>query len=605
MLQTPDMSEFDHIEVLRGANALFGADAQPGASINLIRKRPLRETRLTLVSSGGSWNDFRQEIDVTGPLALDGDLRGRLDINYGEHDYFYDYANEHRKSIFGAIDYDLAPGTLLTLGGSYSERGARPEAVGLPRLTNGENPHLPLRAAFVFDWSNFESKTREGYLNLVQEFGANWKLKINATSLDQSIAYRIGTFFRPIDAVTGGISMPPVARYTIGPSEQNQFNLEATLAGTGHWGEHAVETAIGADFLTADSRSLTGQILFGTPLENAHSFDPSLYSNPIEDPLAGRDVGVKIAQTLAGLFASLKVQATERWSVTAGLRVSDEKVADHSHYYFDDFDFPLDFDYEYKHKVTPFFGTVFTLNEHYSLYASYADIFLSNMGLARVNGSMLSPSDGVNMELGIKGSWSDGAINASLAVFKIEETGLASADPDNEPTVPECCYTALGRNTSKGVDLELNGHALPQWVIGAGYTFNESEIAGPDPLTIPAYTQTPRHLFKLWTNYTLPAGWSVGGSLNAQSSTHNDEFGCAVLDTSGFCLSGYERFRTAQRSYLLVNPRVGYQFDEHWQVALNVNNVLDHRYYDTIGSTSGGNWYGEPRNFLLRLDARF
>jgi outer membrane receptor for ferric coprogen and ferric-rhodotorulic acid len=56
---------------------------------------------------------------------------------------------------------------------------------------------------------------------------------------------------------------------------------------------------------------------------------------------------------------------------------------------------------------------------------------------------------------------------------------------------------------------------------------------------------------------------------------------------------------------MIVSPRVGYQFNEHWQVALNVNNVFNRRYYDTIGTTNGGNWYGEPRNFLLRVDARF
>jgi outer membrane receptor for ferric coprogen and ferric-rhodotorulic acid len=38
---------------------------------------------------------------------------------------------------------------------------------------------------------------------------------------------------------------------------------------------------------------------------------------------------------------------------------------------------------------------------------------------------------------------------------------------------------------------------------------------------------------------------------------------------------------------------------------LSVNNLLDRRYYQTVDATAGGNWYGEPRNFMLRLDGRY
>jgi len=47
---------------------------------------------------------------------------------------------------------------------------------------------------------------------------------------------------------------------------------------------------------------------------------------------------------------------------------------------------------------------------------------------------------------------------------------------------------------------------------------------------------------------------------------------------------------------------VSHRFNEHWQAALTVNNIFDKHYYeDFLGSF----WYGEPRNYFLRLDARF
>ncbi|MET0659915.1 MAG: TonB-dependent receptor plug domain-containing protein, partial [Steroidobacteraceae bacterium] len=72
ILLLPDLAEFDHVDVLRGANALYGANASPGGAINLVRKRPLHDARITFSTSGGSWNSFRAELDATGPLALDG-----------------------------------------------------------------------------------------------------------------------------------------------------------------------------------------------------------------------------------------------------------------------------------------------------------------------------------------------------------------------------------------------------------------------------------------------------------------------------------------------------------------------------------------------------
>jgi hypothetical protein len=43
----------------------------------------------------------------------------------------------------------------------------------------------------------------------------------------------------------------------------------------------------------------------------------------------------------------------------------------------------------------------------------------------------------------------------------------------------------------------------------------------------------------------------------------------------------------------------------HWRVALNVNNIFNRIYYQTLGDHVGGYWYGEPRNFLVRIEARY
>ena len=212
------------------------------------------------------------------------------------------------------------------------------------------------------------------------------------------------------------------------------------------------------------------------------------------------------------------------------------------------------------------------------------------------------------METGVKGAWRNGALNGSVAVYKIVQRGLALFDPNAQPTTPQCCYSSSGRDVSKGADLELTGNVAPGWLIGTGYTYNNSRQATlGGAASIPLSTRTPRHLFRLWTNFGPSSwqGWSVGGTLHAQSATYFDASACPDLDAEFNCPSGYKALRNVQKSYAVASPRIGYQFDRNGQIALSVNNVFDRRYYETLGSANGSNWYGEPRNFLIRFDGRF
>jgi outer membrane receptor for ferric coprogen and ferric-rhodotorulic acid len=159
------------------------------------------------------------------------------------------------------------------------------------------------------------------------------------------------------------------------------------------------------------------------------------------------------------------------------------------------------------------------------------------------------------------------------------------------------------------VDVELAGSVLPGWLLAAGYTFNNNMQLVPDPVYgLAVSTQTPRHLLKAWTSKQLPGRWrrwSVGASLQAQSRNYTHGLWCS-LNSQGACLGGgLQHYYEVQSSYAVVSPRIGYQFDSKWQVALSVNNLFDKSYYQTISAPSGGNWYGEPRSFTVRVDGKF
>ena len=73
----PDSFLFDRIEIVKGANALNNGIGDPGATINMIRKRPTQELqpRLIPVMVHGIPNVMKQMFPL---LTQDGKIRGRV-----------------------------------------------------------------------------------------------------------------------------------------------------------------------------------------------------------------------------------------------------------------------------------------------------------------------------------------------------------------------------------------------------------------------------------------------------------------------------------------------------------------------------------------------
>jgi outer membrane receptor for ferric coprogen and ferric-rhodotorulic acid len=65
------------------------------------------------------------------------------------------------------------------------------------------------------------------------------------------------------------------------------------------------------------------------------------------------------------------------------------------------------------------------------------------------------------------------------------------------------------------------------------------------------------------------------------------------------------RAEVAMWPYAVLDLRAAYQFSPNWQFAVSVNNIFDKRYYLSQNTPALAVWYGEPRNFMLRIDAKY
>jgi len=569
-----DLSEFERVEILRGSDGLFASNANPGATVSLVRKRTLPEYQMELSAVVGSWDTRRFEADVTGPINADGSLRARADLVYARNDYFFSTANFERKKVFGVVEYDVTPRATLTAGGSIQWDDAVPWEGGLPFNQDGSDAHAPRDTALTYDWAYQRMRMSETYLQYRQQFGDGWNLRFNATHWQP----RIESDYAVIYELTGDSAMPSTATTNAFPSGKptdiRQNTADVTVTGVLNWLGLREQVVFGADFRHFAANWNQYWVIAG-PSQSLRNFNPHLYGDPRSRIAKGLEMDGVSMLSQHGVFASARIELNAAWAVTVGARLATDEQTTR---FWND---PNSSAYEpgltfgSSNILTPYLGAVYKLNEHYSWYASYADIYLSYAGqLGEWSGS----AHGINLETGVKGVWRDGALHSSLALFRTQQRDLAGH----------------GRAESRGAELEINGELQPGWLMGAGYTYNEWREPS-DGLLYPM--QSPRHLLKLWTSLQLPdrlSRWTLGGTVAGQ--TH--------LDVSGWvCFGG--GCDVTQKSHAVLDLRAAYQIDRNWQMALNVNNVFDKTYYDSIEPYYARAFYGPPRNLMLRVDAKF
>lgn len=326
----------------------------------------------------------------------------------------------------------------------------------------------------------------------------------------------------------------------------------------------------------------------------------------LNSPVYTEATSVSTKQT--GLYAALRLRALLRGlSFVVGAR--DNRYRQGGTFFFQAGSFVqhmVDPVSRFNGRVNPFAGATYDLGKHYSVYASYAGIYAPGEGGFRKTDGSLVPDTltGVNVELGVKGAWYGGLLNGSAALFKINQSGLALFVAPSA-TVPNCCYVS-GSNRSRGIELQLDGRLTADWAVGIGYTFNiNREAALPGSTPVPLDSETPRQLLKVWTNYQLPGNgrrWSVGAELHAQTSSYSSGLVCSGdTDIRGNCLAPETNYNVTQGTYAVFGLRAGYRISNNWSLAINLNNIFDRVYYQTIGSPTCCSFYGAPRNFMLTV----
>ena len=593
-----DMAFYDRVEVLKGAAGMMKGSGSSAGGVNFVRKRGQEQAATSLTLSAGTWDNYRSQVDVGGPLNDSGSVRGRAVAAVQDRRYFYDHADRQDQVYYGALDWDMTPDTTLGVGLAYEDVDVSPCYSGLPRYANGSDLKLPRSTCLGASWNSLQSQRVTGFADLKHQFNDDWSLNFASvyTHNDQDIEYAFAEGAVAVGATSSSM------RRTAGnfDYDQTDYGFDSYVDGKFEAFGLQHELIIGANA----SRQKTHDYFALMPLSGSQNpFDPSAnFPHPssadyLVNPSRGGSVPNDSTTTQYGSYANLRLKLAEPLTLVLGARVSWYR--NKSDAYTQAYDYWVHNRSAKNGQVTPFAAVLYDLNPQWTAYASYADIFQPQGNLVDAQGQALQPKTGANYEIGIKGELLDGALNTSFNLFRTVEEHRAETDYADTclGSGDGYCYSDSGKVRAQGFEAEISGAPIERLQLLAGYTYTQTKylktINDTDPTEL-TFTSSfiPRHMLKVWGDYQLDGAlerWTLGAGLNSQSEN--------------FRKTGSTK--AVQPGYTLWNGRVQYRIDPHWTVALNGNNLFDKKYYSTIGAPGWGNFYGEPRNFMVTLQGTF
>ncbi|MGB4486383.1 MAG: TonB-dependent siderophore receptor [Pseudomonas veronii] len=583
-----DMAVYDHLEIIKGSAGLLSGSGDPSATVNLIRKKPTREFKASVTQTFGSWDNYRTEGDISGPLTESGNLRGRFVGVYQDRQSYLDHY-QHTKDIgYGILEADLTPDTLLTFGIDQQDTRSRGASwTGFPMFfSDGSRTHFSRSFNPAADWSRRDFQNQTLFASVQQQLANDWSLKVSLdrkrSQHDTLLASASGG--NP-DPVSGDGMYMFMGKYK---GDQLQNTLDVNLSGPFNLFGREHELIMG--FMA--TRSKQDVPVYGSiyPAVGGSIFDwHGEYAKP-DIPRSGQN---DIVQRQTGAYLATRLKPTDDLSVILGTRVSTFSGTDTTDFYD-----PTKADnrttYRQSGVVTPYAGIVYDLNDTWSVYTSYTQIYRPQSS-KDADRKLLDPIEGATYEAGLKAAFYDGRLNASFAAFRIEQDNVAEYVSGFET---DSVYRPIAGATTKGFEAQLSGEVLDGWNISAGYTYQHTRDANNGYVySSVLQTTTPQQVVRLFSSYRLPGALehvTVGGGVNWQSEFFGNVFQPDPNDTVNFG----QNARITQDSYYLVDLMARYRFNEHLSTTLNVKNLFDKKYYTGLGNFGTG-FYGEPRSLQL------
>ncbi|QGP80956.1 TonB-dependent receptor [Sphingobium sp. CAP-1] len=198
-------------------------------------------------------------------------------------------------------------------------------------------------------------------------------------------------------------------------------------------------------------------------------------------------------------------------------------------------------------------------------------------------------------EVGTKWTLFDDSLALTLAAFRTETKNARATDANGT-------VSFIGDKRVEGVEFGFNGNITPEWNVFGGYTYMDSEIVdggftattvsgvtlyAPAATTGKRFPNTPKHSLTTFTNYKLTPAFTVGGGAIYMGKVYGGYADTRTITNGAVVIT--KSLARMVPSYWRFDANASYSFSDAIQLQVNVNNVLNKRYYDKAYSSHYAN----------------
>ncbi|MFT3790853.1 MAG: TonB-dependent siderophore receptor [Rudaea sp.] len=599
---SPPTVSLDRIELVRGAMSVLYGQNQPGGFLNLVTKKPQFDPvyDFGVSTSGyaghglgiGDDPSYHFDFDTAGHIDSEGLFNYRFLGEFNDNHNFRDFNYDRSRYLAPSVAWNINESTQLLAQVEYRKDKGRIDTYLVAPGWNVANV-APINTYYGEPGTNRLEEGTTATLQFNHTFANNWVWNAAYRYVDYSTEQ---TDFSAVNVLADGVTLQRRARALNTARSNKTFdtNLAIPLE-TGPISQKIVVGTTIEDYSINNNRSkFYNSTCPGAYCFNINVYNPVYYRVPQWDTIpAGPATSLTNninKDTTTAFYVSDLISIGERWKVSLGARnFKDDSTAVSINPPAPDYNKTL------KKSLLPMAGVLFQPNKNWTLYASYSESYVPvDPTYFDINGkSPFAPTEGKQYEAGVKSDkLLDGRLTATLAVYRIEQTGIMQS---YSCAAYGQCWIQVGAAQSDGLEFETNFAVTKQWQLIFGYAHDNARVtASNQPIQIGKKLQNaPDDSANLWSRYNFDNGFSIGAGFVYNSSY------------AGNTPSNQAPLLIHMPGYTVADMDLAYEHD-NYTINLKLNNLFDRTYYPATGSTPQVMIIpGAPRSFTLSFRAKF
>ena len=612
----PMMMNVERVEVIKGPASMTFSSTDAGGSINIITKKPLKTDRKEVSLSVGSYQTVVGALDFTGPLNKSKTLLYRLNLGYENGKSFRDLQFKKAYMIAPTIAYVPNEKTNISFEFVMSNNSNRLDR-GQPifKANPGDRPALTSTPiTYAIGAINDINKTLDlNFMgNLTHKFTDN--LSINMAYMkhiwneDLTELRTDNNFGKDSHGV---IQRDKVQlRYVQRNSNFFTDNFNAYLNYDWKLGENFKnKSVLGYDLVmfevghggTNTVRDYTGNAALGTLTPRIPHWDLTkegqyrvMYPGFYQPQAKRMQESTPMYFSTNSAYFMNQMELWNRLIFNIGLR--QEWYTDKNFYK------RKNEETVKQNKFLVRAGLMYKATKNINAYASYIegfqmqtdaylgyDGFRRDMNTGQYVREAFKPKTTRMYEFGAKTEWLEGKLHASIAYYDIKQNNILTYDDTVYNGAVDELMTEGGTERNKGLEIDVMGRILPNWLVNAGYAYNDSKVTDQKRGTY-RKDNAPKHTFNLWTRFDVKEGFfknlGVGAGLNYSAEKISWQEPDLVLP-----------------DYTIIDAAVYYKIKD-MQLSFNINNIFNKTYW--LGAFNYPRLFpGTPRNVMFTVRYTF